>query len=98
MFEVWSGVVQGNGICFLGYGATLFLGGSGIRPQYAQKTNAVPLLICALCKVAEWVGVECGCGGCVKNFCGRGAVLDGLGVGLVVFYCLAESGEDGFGG
>ena len=35
---------QGNGIYFLGYGATLFLAGSGAHPQYAQKTNAVPLL------------------------------------------------------
>ena len=37
-------VGQGNGIYFLGYGATLLLAGLGTHPQYAQKTNAVPLL------------------------------------------------------
>ena len=68
----WIGMVQGNGIYFLGYGATLFLGGSGIRPQYAQKTNAVPLLICALCKVAERVGGGVWLWGMCKEFLWKG--------------------------
>ena len=50
-----GGVLAGNGISFLGYGATRFLGRSGIQPQYAQKRHAVPRLTGFLCKVAEWV-------------------------------------------
>ena len=38
----------GNGIYFLGYGATRLLSGSGTQPQYAQKTNAVPRLACSI--------------------------------------------------
>ena len=36
---VWD---AGNGMSFLGYGATLLLIGSGTHSQYAQKRHAVP--------------------------------------------------------